>query len=177
MKKLRNLYICVFALLIFGMCSSVRALGIDNSKVSLNSESSSTAYIGDNIIKKEVISTIRYEYSGGLKENPYTYISVNYLITYLNEKTGMAIAMSSVQSNFRCNALTREAKCLSVSRGNISNDDSYTLNVFARKANRSTERGASCIVVKFKHKGIAQEEFFCNITCDYLGNIGVNPEW
>ncbi len=173
MKKINRVFIYILTVL---CCSfgSVFALEFNNSSMgsaSLITETIKSYELSDGLNKKEVISTICYSYLEDLASSSYKYTTVRIDLTYFSEIDKKVLAVATIESNFRCNSVTKQSECLSTSRGNVLNDPGCVLNIFLRRANCNTEVGGSVAEVKFKNKGKTYEKNVYRISCDYMGNI------
>lgn len=180
MKK-KNVMAFVFAALLlianaFSINMSVEALGNEDcfGKVDMVSDYVKHYTLGDGIIKKEVVSTYKYIYSRELENSNEKYISLQTNVSYIEEATNKVLAIASMEANFRYNPSTKEAVCLSATKGNVLNVDGCELSIFSIPANLNTQKGSSIISLKFKYNGKVYDDIEHEITCDYCGNISYN---
>ena len=173
MKKFSRLYAYVFTVL----CSCLNcAFALDFNdpsmgNASLVTETTKSCKLSDGLEKKEMVYTISYGYPEGLKDSSYKYVTVRMNFTYFSNVINKVLAVASLESNFRYNSVTKQAECLSTSRGNVLNDKDCVLSIFARRANHNTEVGGSVAEVKFTNKGKPYEKNVYRVSCDYMGNI------
>ena len=158
----------------FGNVLALKLDQLSTGSTSVATESITETHLKDDISKKEEIIILNHNYEGSLKDNDFKYITVHITITYSNERSKKVLAVSSIESNFRYNFRTKSAECLSTSRGNIANDEFYNLLVFARRANKTTDMGASVAETKFKFKGQSYDKKDYCISCDCQGNIDIS---
>ena len=180
MKK-RNVVALIFTFLlsIFGMFfnSNTYALGEDVNcfgKTDMVSDYVKSYTLGDGIIKKEVVSTYKYVYTHVLKNSNEKYITLQVNVSYTEESSGKVLAVASLESNFRYNSVTKEAICLSATKGNVLNVDGCELSVFSTPANLNTKLGGSIMSLKFKYNGKVYDDVVHEVRCDYLGNLSYN---
>lgn len=157
-------------------CSFTYVAAVDFNDPSMGTamlvtETTKSRELSDGVDKNEVISTVCYLYPEGLKSSFCKYLTVRVNLTYLNKVSNSVLAVAVLESNFRCNCVTKQAECLSTSRGNVLNDSGCALNVFSRRANLNTETGGSVAEVKFTSKGKTYENSVYKISCDYMGNV------
>lgn len=173
MKRFNRVCIYIFVLLVssFGNAFALNFSDIPMGAASRISEATKSYEFSDGLVKKERTSTICYMYPENLKDSSHKYVTVRIDLTYLSSITGKILAVAVIESNFRCNTVTKQAECLSTSRGNVVNDTSCVLNICSRRANLNTEVGASTAEVKFTHKGKTYESNAYRISCDYMGNV------
>ena len=146
---------------------------IDLGKPVLNEEETLNTKVSANLNREEHRRTFKYEYKGKLGSNPFRYISVKNVISYVNRVTKEVLAEFTVVVKFKYNEKTEEAECLSTSYGSIAKDTDYAVNIFTRKANNAVGEGAGIFDVEFKYRGEVQDKFSRQISCDYLGNTDV----
>jgi hypothetical protein len=173
MKKFNKVCVCIIAALSLPL-GCVFALDFNDISIgtaSLVSETTKSYELSDGLAKKEETSVTCYEYPKDLKDFPYKYITVHKDFTYFNSTTNKILGVAIIESNFRYNTVTRQAECLSTSRGSVINDQSCTLSVCSRKANLRTDLGNSSAEVKFANKGKTYDTNAYRISCDYVGNI------
>lgn len=147
---------------------------IDFGKPVMSEEETLSTKVSSNLKREEHRRTIKYEYAGRLNSNPFKYITVKRVISYVNRATKEILAEFTVIMRFRYNEKTKEAECLSTSYGSIAKDTDYAVGIFARKANNTTKQGAGTADIEFKYRGEVQDKFTMRTTCDYLGNIDVS---
>lgn len=173
MKRFKRLNAYILVALC-GCLSYAFALGFDDPSMgtaSLVTETTKSCELSDGLEKKEMVYTISYNYPEDLKDSSYKYVTVRMNFTYFSNVINKVLAVASLESNFRYNSVTKQAECLSTSRGNVLNDKDCVLSIFARRANRNTEVGASVAEIKFTNKGKPYEKNVYRISCDYMGNI------
>lgn len=146
---------------------------VDLGKPVLSEDESFNVKVSSNLNREEHRRTIKYEYGGKLNSNPYKYISVKNVISYVNRITKEVLAEFTVVMKFRYNENTQRAECLSTSYGSIAKDTDYSVNVSARKANNTTDQGAGIADVEFKYRGERQDAFSRQISCDCFGGISI----
>lgn len=179
MKK-KNIMAFVFAALLLissAFSININAIGTDSScfgKVDMVSDYVKHYTLGDGIIKKEVVSTYKYVYSKELEHSGEKYISLQTNVSYIEEATNKVLAIASMEANFRYNPNTKEAVCLSATKGNVLNADGCELSVFSIPSNLNVRLGGSIVSLKFKYNGKVYDDVDHEITCDYLGNISYN---
>ncbi len=182
MKKFVRVCVC-FALVAFSFCVLKKVLALDVGEglsldkpqlgtMSILTKSTNEIRLSHGLSKKEIIYVLSYDYLNDLIDNAYKYITVQISSIYYNEANNNKIlAIASAESNFRCNNFTMESECLSTSKGNISNDSNYVLNVFVRKANETTEKGAGVVEITLKYRGRTYDEKTYNVSCNFNGNV------
>lgn len=177
MRKILNIISRCFGLLILcSICIKPVASGVNDiqlGKEILVTHRTSNKNISEKILKKEELSISNYKYPGGLDKCGYKYLKARRDITYLNKIPEKTLALASIESNFRYNPSTLQAECLSVSREVINNESGYTLSLFCRSANKTTEVGACVSDIKFRHLGSLVDRDDCEIECDYMSNLEV----
>ena len=171
MKDIINKILSMAIIFVFTI---VCARCIDLGKPILSEEQTFNTKVSSNLNREENRRIVKYEYEGKLKSNPFKYISVKNVISYVNRATKEILAEFTIIMKFRYNEKTKEAECLSTSYGSIAKDTDYTVNVSARKANNTTGQGAGIGNIEFKYRGDTQNKFSRRISCDYLGNINIS---
>ncbi len=146
---------------------------IDVGKPMMNEEETFNTKISSTLSREEHRSIIKYGYNGKLKSNPFKYICVKNVISYVNRVTKEVLAEFTIIMKFKYNEKTRECECLGTSYGSIAKDTDYAINISTRKANNTTDEGAGIADVEFKYMGKVQDTFSRRISCDYLGNINI----
>ncbi len=175
--KIKNITAFVFALLLMiSNAFNINIKAFDEAsncfgKVDMVSDYVKHYTLGDGIIKKEVVSTYKYLYSQELENSDEKYISLQTNVSYTEEATNKVLAIASMEANFRYNSRTKEAVCLSATKGNVLNVDGCELSIFSIPANITTKLGGSIVSLKFKYHGKVYDDVVHEITCDYLGNV------
>ena len=182
MKKFVRMCVC-FVIIVFSFCALKKVLALDIDEglsldkpqlgtVSVLTRNINEMRLSHGLSIKEIIYVLSYDYLNELIDNAYKYVTVHISLIYYNEaNNNKIIAIASAESNFRYNNSTMEAECLSTSKGNISNDSNYVLNVFVRKANETTEQGAGIVEITLKYRGRTYDEKTYNFKCNFNGNI------
>lgn len=178
-KKSVLALVFTFLLSIFGMFfnSNIYAFGDDTycfGKTDMVSDYVKSYTLGDGIIKKEVVSTYKYIYTHVTNDSNEKYISLQINVSYKEESSGKVLAVANLEANFRYNTVTKEAVCLSATKGNVLNVDGCELSVFSTPANLNTGTGGSIMSLKFKYNGKVYDDIVHEVKCDYLGNVSYN---
>lgn len=176
MKK-KNIvaFVFVFLLLIANAFNiNTKALSVDEDcfgKVDMVSDYVKHYTLGDGIIKKEVVSTYKFIYSKELSNSNEKYITLQTNVSYIEESSNKVLAIASAEANFRYNSSTKEAVCLSATKGNVLNVEGCELSIYSVPANLTVQKGSAIVSLKFKYNGKVYDDIIHEITCDYLGNI------
>lgn len=147
---------------------------VDLGRSVLSDEEVFNTKISSTLDREEHRNTIKREYNGKFKSNPYKYISIKNVISYVNKITKEVLAEFTVVMQFKYNEKTKESECIGTSYGSMSKDTDYSVSISARKANNTTREGAGIADIEFKYRGEARDKFSRRISCDYLGNIDVS---
>ncbi|MBR2579006.1 MAG: hypothetical protein IKE41_02570 [Clostridia bacterium] len=166
-KKVLGIAIAFCLAVVYARC-------IDLGKPVMNEETSFTTKVSSNLKREEHRRIIKYEYEGKLNSNPFRYITVKNVISYVSRATKEVLAEFTVLMKFRYNEKTKEAECLSTSYGSIAKDADYAVSVSARKANHMVAQGAGMADIEFKYRGDVRDKFTRKISCNYLGNINIS---
>lgn len=170
---MRNIIKKIFGIIFVFSVVFCAAYSIDTGKPVLSEEEVVNKKISATLDREEHRRIIKYEYEGKLNSNPFKYISVKNVISYINKITHEILAEFTVVMKFRYNEKTKEAQCLSTSYGSIAKDSDYSVNISTRKANTTLGSGSGIADVDFKYRGESQDKFSKQISCDYLGNSNV----
>lgn len=170
---MKNIIKKFFAIPIVCCMAIVYAQCIDLGKPVLSEDESFRTKISSTLSREEHRRTIKYEYEGKLNSNPFKYITVKNVISYVNRITKEVLAEFTVVMKFRYNENSKKCECLSTSYGSIAKDTDYSVNVSVRKANNTTDLGAGIADIEFKYRGECQDEFSRQISCDYLGGVSM----
>ncbi len=144
---------------------------LDLGKPVLVEEQSFDVKVLPNLNREEIRRIVKYEYSGKLDSNPWKYITVKNVISYISIGTKEILAEFTVVMKFKYNEKTQQSECLSTSYGSIVKDTAYSVSVSTRKANNSTDQGAGIADIEFEYVGEYLDVFSRKISCDCFGGV------
>ncbi len=171
---MKNIIKITFGIILVFSVMSFRAICIDTGKAVSSEEETANKKITATLDREEHRRVVRYEYDGKLSSNPFKYISVKNVVSYINKITRDVLSEFTIVMKFKYNEKSKQAQCLSTSYGSIAKDGDYAVNISTRKANNTTGKGAGIADTEFKYRGETQDKFSRQISCDYLGNIDIS---
>lgn len=113
------------------------------------------------------------KYMDNLNKNPFKYLSVRTVISYVNRITREVLAEVVVVMRFKYNEKTRQAECLSTASSSMTKDSEYNIGVATRRADNKTDLGNGFLDVEFKYCREIRDKIDRRYRCNCVGNIEV----